>query len=82
MNELREWTATLCADLGLDDARDLDCAAVVAMARNVGRVVSNPAGPVTAFLVGMAVARGLSPADAAARLDELTRRWPRIDWRD
>ncbi|MBK1788325.1 DUF6457 domain-containing protein [Prauserella cavernicola] len=81
MNELRKWTATVCADLGLD-ADQCDHALILALARDAGRTVARPAAPITAFLVGMAVARGLPPAEAASRLDALTRDWPRFDWRD
>lgn len=81
MNELREWTSALCSDLGLDPGQ-LDTGLILAMARDAGRAVAKPAAPVTVYLVGMAVARGLPPAEAAHRLGELTERWPRIDWRD
>ncbi|PXY25333.1 hypothetical protein DI005_13370 [Prauserella sp. PE36] len=81
MDELREWTTALCADLGLD-ADQCDHALVLAMTRDVGRVIARQAAPITAFLVGMAVARGLPPAEAAERLGALTDDWPRFDWRD
>jgi hypothetical protein len=81
MSDLQEWTSTLCADLGLD-AAGVDCAQIVDMARHIARTVELPAGPVTAYLIGMAVARGLSPAEAADRLAHRAQRWPRIDWRD
>lgn len=55
---------------------------IVDLARCAGRTVAEQAGPITAYLVGVAVGRGLSPAEAVARLDELTLNWPRIDWRD
>lgn len=81
MNELREWTSTLCADLGLD-ADQLAYGLILSMARDVGRTVAKPAAPITVYLVGMAVARGLSPMEAAQRVGALTENWPRIDWRD
>ncbi|PRX46433.1 hypothetical protein B0I33_10710 [Prauserella shujinwangii] len=81
MDDVREWTSALCSDLDLDPG-ELDPGLVLAMARDVGRVVAKPAAPLTVYLVGMAVARGLPPAEAARRLGELTQRWPRIDWRD
>lgn len=81
MKDLRDWTSALCSDLGLD-ADEVDTTRILDMARLVGRTVARPAGPVSAYLIGMAVARGLSPAEASARLAELARDWPRIDWRD
>ncbi|MEU6646779.1 DUF6457 domain-containing protein [Saccharomonospora sp. NPDC046836] len=81
MNELRKWTSTLCADLDLDPDC-LDPGLIFAMARDVSRAVAKPAVPLTTFLAGMAVAKGLPPAEVAARLSALTQRWPRIDWRD
>ncbi|MEU3274103.1 DUF6457 domain-containing protein [Saccharomonospora sp. NPDC006951] len=81
MNDLREWTATLCADLGIDDEQ-FDYPLVLAMARDAERAATKPAGPITVYLIGMAVAQGLSPAEAAAKLDALAQRWTRIDWRD
>ncbi|WP_199433391.1 DUF6457 domain-containing protein [Qaidamihabitans albus] len=81
MDDLREWTSILCSDLGLDPDH-VDHGLILAMARDAGRVVAKPAAPITVYLVGMAVANGLSPAEAAQRLGELTQRWPRIDWGD
>ncbi|MGH3520363.1 MAG: DUF6457 domain-containing protein [Haloechinothrix sp.] len=81
MNQLQEWASALCSDLGIE-AKELDCEFVLAMARDAGYAVARPAAPITVYLVGIAVARGLSPAEAAQRLGALTRRWQQIDWRD
>jgi hypothetical protein len=81
MDELAKWTSTVCADLGIDEAQ-LNRTMVLNMARDVRRAVMTPAAPVTAYLFGIAVGRGLAPAEAAARLNALTRDWCGIDWSD
>jgi hypothetical protein len=69
---LDEWTATACAELGLDPA-EAHTAAVLDLAREVAHNVLRPGAPVTAYLLGLAVGRGADPAEAAARLTELAR---------
>lgn len=84
MNELRDWTFALCSTLGLETDRTsgIEHELVLDLTRGVARIVTTRADTVTAYLVGMAVARGTPPAEAASRLHELTLNWPRIDWRD
>ncbi|NIJ11236.1 hypothetical protein FHU38_001580 [Saccharomonospora amisosensis] len=70
---------------GTADMTNIDTAdreLIVDLTRCAARTVAAQAGPIAAYLVGIAVGRGLTPAEAAARLDELTLNWPRIDWRD
>lgn len=81
MHELEKWTSALVSDLGVQP-QQLDHKRIVAMARDAGRAVTKPAGPISAYLVGVAVGNGLSPAEAAKRAAELTERWPTIDWSD
>lgn len=81
VNELRRWASALGAELGID-TNDANYGLVLAMSREAARAVTKPAAPITAYLVGMAVARGLPPTEAARRLGELSKNWPRIDWRD
>lgn len=69
---LDEWTATACAELGLDPA-EAHTAAVLDLAREVAHNVLRPGAPVTAYLLGLAVGRGADPGEAAARLTELAR---------
>ncbi|MCW6003026.1 hypothetical protein K1W54_00280 [Micromonospora sp. CPCC 205371] len=69
---LDEWTASACAELGLDPA-DAHTAAVLDLAREVAHNVLRPGAPVTAYLLGLAVGRGADPAEAAARLTALAR---------
>jgi hypothetical protein len=74
MNVLDEWTRQAMDALGLDGetaARDL----VLDVAREVAHRVARPAAPLTTYLLGVAVGRGISVPDAAARLTTLAREW-------
>jgi Domain of unknown function (DUF6457) len=74
MSTLEQWTASVCADLGLDPGA-ADTRAVLDLARDVAHAVARPAAPLTAYLVGMAVGRGLALPDAAARVQALAAGW-------
>jgi hypothetical protein len=78
MNTLQEWTAVVCADLGLD-AASADSATVLDLARDVAHGVARPAAPLTAYLVGVAVGRGLSLPEAAGRVAALAASWDAPD---
>jgi hypothetical protein len=75
MNTLEEWTAAVCAELGLDPA-SMDTRTVLDLARDTARGVARPAAPLTAYLAGVAVGRGLALPDAAARISALAVGWP------
>ena len=74
MSTLEQWTAAVCADLGLDPGA-ADTKAVLDLARDVAHSVARPAAPLTAYLVGVAVGRGLALPDAAARVRVLAAGW-------
>jgi hypothetical protein len=74
MSTLDKWTATVCRELGLDPA-EVDSALILDLAREVAHGVLRPGAPVTAYLVGVAVGRGADPAEAVARVSELTHAW-------
>ena len=74
MNTLDQWTAAVCAGLGLDPAT-ADTTAVLGLARDVAHAVARPAAPLTAYLVGVAVGQGLDPAVAAQRVLALSQDW-------
>src|SRR5580700_9972743 len=74
MNTLEEWTAAVCADLGLDPGCT-DTTAVLDVARGVAR----PAAPLTAYLLGVAVGQGMTLPDAAGRISALAASWPALD---
>ena len=76
MSDLNEWIAVAAAELGIDPA-EVPAGAVLSLARDVAHGVVRPGAPVSAYLMGLAVARGADPSDVAARLSALARSWPR-----
>jgi hypothetical protein len=78
MNTLEEWTAAVCADLGLDPGCT-DTTAVLDVARDVAHGVARPAAPLTAYLLGVAVGQGMTLPDAAGRISALAASWPALD---
>lgn len=74
ISTLERWTATACAELGIDPA-SVDVRAVLDLARDVAHGVDRPAAPVTAYLLGVAVGRGRPVAEAAAAVSGLAARW-------
>ena len=79
MSTMEQWTAAVCADLGLDpssaDPSSADLRAVLDLTRDVAHGVARPAAPLTAYLVGVAVGRGLTLPDAAGRIAALAAGW-------
>jgi len=78
MSVMEEWTAAVCADLGIDGG-DADLRAVLDLTRDVAHGVARPAAPFTAYLVGVAVGRGLPLADAVAKVSALAAGWDRAE---
>ena len=74
MSTMDQWTAAVCADFGLDPS-DADLRAVLDLTRDVAHSVARPAAPLTAYLVGVAVGRGLALPDAAGRVSALATSW-------
>ncbi len=75
MTTLDDWTATACAELGLDPAA-VDLRQILDLARDAAHQVERPAAPVTAYLLGLAVGGGTPADQAAARLRALADAWP------
>jgi hypothetical protein len=75
MSDLDVWVAAAAAELGLRPS-DVQSKAVLDIAREVAHQVLRPAAPLTAYLMGVAVGRGVDPADAAARISALALAWP------
>ena len=69
-----EWVTAATQALGIEQSVDIDL--ILDVAREAAHGVARPAAPVTTFLLGCAVAGGLSPAEAAERLTQLARDWP------
>jgi hypothetical protein len=74
MSTMEEWTAAVCADLGLE-LGSADLRTVLDLTRDVAHGVARPAAPFTAYLVGVAVGRGLTLPDAARRVSALAEAW-------
>jgi hypothetical protein len=81
MKVIAEWTDLASAELGVG-TEDMDKDTVLALARYVARDVCGAAAPLTFYLVGVAVGRGMSLVEAAARVTGLVERWRGVDWRD
>ena len=77
MSTLEEWTAASRAGLGLDPGPlgSADSKTVLDLARDVAHAVDRPAAPLTAYLLGVAVGRGLALPDAAARVRAQAAAW-------
>jgi hypothetical protein len=77
MSTLEEWTAAAGAELGLGPGSlsTAETKAVLDVARDVAHDVARPAAPLTAYLLGVAVGRGLALPAAADRVRALAARW-------
>jgi len=78
MNILEQWTAAAGVGLGLDPGplSTAEVKTVLDVARDVAHEVNRPAAPLTAYLLGVAVGRGLSLPEAADRIRALAAGWP------
>lgn len=71
---MQEWIAAVSTALGVEGACDVDV--ILDVARDAAHAVARPAAPVTTYLLGLAVAHGSDPAEAAERISVLARDWP------
>jgi hypothetical protein len=74
VSTLEEWAAAVCADLGLEP-EIVDVSTVLDLARDVAHGVARPAAPLTAYLAGIAVGRGMPPAEVTDRVTRLAGSW-------
>lgn len=83
MDDIADWTSSACVALGID-AGQADTAEILALAREVQRVVAKPAAIMAVYLLGVAVGRGVDRGEAAVRLSDLAKQWSgtTCDWRD
>jgi hypothetical protein len=74
MSTLEDWANAVRAELGLepDDAAQKT---VLNLARVTAHQVDRPAAPLTAYLLGEAVGRGMPLKETAARIQQLARAW-------
>jgi hypothetical protein len=71
--ELDAWVTDLSAALNLGGL-DVPTGLLLDLTRDAAHGVTRPAGPLTTYLVGIAVARGASAEEAAETARELIRR--------
>ena len=72
--ELAEWIADVAPAMGRDPAAVPE-QLLLELTREVAHTVIRPAGPVTTFLIGQAVAGGTDPAAAAAAVTARVEAW-------
>jgi len=75
MSTLDDWTAALCAELGIDP-EEATQKTVLDLARVAAHTVDRPAAPLSAYFLGVAVGRGEPLAETAAKVVQLARDWP------
>lgn len=68
-----DWIAAAAAALGIE--ADVDVSAILDVAREAAHGVERPAAPVSTYLMGIAVAGGMSAKDAADRLTAAAQAW-------
>ncbi len=71
---MEEWLAAVSTRLGVPAEVDVDL--VLDVARDAAHQVERPAAPVTTYLLGLAVAAGRDPVEAAALIRDLAAQWP------
>lgn len=64
-----EWIEQLKSEFDIDTQPDIDV--ILNVARDAAHHVARPAAPVTTFLMGVAVAHGISPVEFADRVSRL-----------
>ena len=67
MSAMDRWIMAVSSDLGLDPGT-ADARAILDMTRDVAHNVDRPAAPVTAYLIGVAVGRGMPLSIAVKRV--------------
>lgn len=78
LSGLEQWVAEVTAELGLSGAQ-VPTTEVLDVARDVAHNVLRPGAPVSAYLLGLAVAGGADPAEAAAKISALALKRSTLD---
>jgi Domain of unknown function (DUF6457) len=71
LSTLDDWLATAAGELGVEAPGRDEVSAVLDLAKVVAHGVARPAAPVTAYLAGLAVGRGMPLAEVTAALERL-----------
>lgn len=70
--DLDAWVVDLANELGIDPS-DVPTSTLLDLTRDVAHGVTRPAGPVSTYLIGVAVARGATLDDAVAAAQRLVK---------
>lgn len=71
---MEKWIEAVQKELGLDVVVDQEL--ILDLARDAAHGVERKAAPITTFLLGIAIAGGADPKEAAKGIAELAGRWP------
>ena len=72
---MQAWIDAVCAELNLPS--DVKTDLILDVARVAAHNVERPAAPVTTFLLGILVGRGMDVTEAAAKIQDLAATWPK-----
>ena len=72
---MQAWIDAVCAELNLPSDVKVDL--ILDVARVAAHNVERPAAPVTTFLLGILVGRGMDVSEAAAKIQDLAATWPK-----
>lgn len=73
-HEMEKWIEAVQKELGIDVVVDEQM--ILDLARDAAHGVERKAAPITTFLLGIAIAGGADPKEAAKGIAELAGRWP------
>ena len=74
-SSIDRWVMAVAQGLGLAP-NPADTRTILDMTKVVAHNVDRPAAPVTSYLVGVAVGRGMSLPDAIKHVNDLADSWP------
>ena len=72
---MQAWIDAVCAELNVPS--DVKTDLILDVARVAAHNVERPAAPVTTFLLGILVGRGMDVTEAAAKIQDLAATWPK-----
>jgi hypothetical protein len=71
---METWINAVCTELNLPSGPNVEV--ILDVAKVAAHNVQRPAAPVTTYLLGVAVARGMEISEAAAKIEGLAANWP------
>lgn len=79
VDAMDKWINAVQKELGINV--DVDQESILNLARDAAHTIERKAAPITTFLLGIAVAGGADPKEAAKRIELLAGNWP-VDTKD